>query len=122
MATVLYSKRDRGTSTHIEAKIDYDGNLVISGNDTGELPRKIWGDDDYEYWLTIRCKNKEKVLEALIEHCNQVGISMPSLPQNKDEALLTILKQVYGGHLSAFEEFHDFLKAKMIPAKFDSYV
>ncbi|MDD5510356.1 MAG: hypothetical protein PHI12_06085 [Dehalococcoidales bacterium] len=118
----LYSKREKGTTIHIEATIDYSGNLIISGQDVGELPRKVWGDDDYEYWLVVKPKYQEEVLKALSEHCDQIGICITSLPLNKGDAVLELLKQIYGGNICAFDEFRDLLKAKHIRAKFDSYV
>jgi hypothetical protein len=35
--------------------------------------------------------------------------------------IFALLRQVYGGHFSAFDEFWDFLKVKGIPAEFFSY-
>jgi len=55
------------TSIFIDAYIDNDGDLVISGQDLGEFPEKYWGDSDYEYWLTISSKDKDRVLLALLE-------------------------------------------------------
>jgi hypothetical protein len=55
------------TSIFIDAYIDNDGGLVISGQDLGEFPEKYWGDSDYEYWLTISAKDKDRVLLALLE-------------------------------------------------------
>ena len=59
---------ERGkTSIFIDAYIDDDDDLVISGQDLGEFPEKYWGDSDYEYWLTISSKDKDRVLLALLE-------------------------------------------------------
>ena len=117
----LYEKNGK-TSSFIYAEIDDKGDLVVSGQDVGEAPFEIWGDSDYEYWLRVVTENKDRVLNALIEHCNQVGASVPSVSRNKDKALLALLKQVYGGHSSAFEQFRRFCKRKGIPTEFSSYV
>ena len=59
---------ERGkTSIFIDAYIDDEGNLIISGQDLGEFPKKYWGDSDYEYWLTVSAKDKDRLLLALLE-------------------------------------------------------
>ena len=59
---------ERGdTSIFIDAKIDGDGNLVISGQDIGDAPKEFWGDSDYEYWVVVPHDQKDRVLLALLE-------------------------------------------------------
>ena len=55
------------TSIHIGAGIEANGDLRISGQDLGEAPSEIYGDMDYEYWLTVPAAEKDKLLLALLE-------------------------------------------------------
>ena len=55
------------TSIHIDIRIDEDGNLLFSGQDIGSAPEEIFGDIDYEYWLTVPAAEKDKLLLALLE-------------------------------------------------------
>jgi hypothetical protein len=55
------------TSVYIDAKVSDEGNLVISGQDLGSAPDEIFGDSDYEYWLTVPAAEKDKLLLALLE-------------------------------------------------------
>ena len=55
------------TSIYIDMSIDEKGNLVFSGQDIGSAPDEIFGDIDYEYWLTVPAAEKDKLLLALIE-------------------------------------------------------
>ena len=55
------------TSIHIDMRIDEDGNLLFSGQDIGSAPEEIFGDIDYEYWLTVPASEKDRLLLALIE-------------------------------------------------------
>jgi len=48
------------------AKISEKGDLVIDGCDSGELAKEMFGDWDYEYWLTIPEKFKETIMLNLI--------------------------------------------------------
>jgi len=49
----LYEQRGE-TSRFIDASINEDGDLVVSGQDVGKAPREFWGDADYKYWAHAR--------------------------------------------------------------------
>jgi hypothetical protein len=55
------------TSIHIDMRIDENGNLLFSGQDIGSAPEEIFGDSDYEYWLTVPASEKDRLLLALLE-------------------------------------------------------
>ena len=55
------------TSIHIDVRITEEGDLLFSGQDIGEVPEQIFGDSDYEYWLTVPASEKDRLLLALIE-------------------------------------------------------
>ena len=55
------------TSIHIDARITEEGDLLLSGQDIGEIPEKFFGDSDYEYWLTVPASEKDRLLLALLE-------------------------------------------------------
>ena len=63
------------TSIHIDMCIDENGDLLLSGQDIGNAPEEIYGDIDYEYWLTVPAAEKDKLLLALIEE-HYAGDSM----------------------------------------------
>ncbi len=50
------------TSIHIEVEVTNTGDLLFSGCDLGSAPSEIFGDSDYEYWLTIDASHKDQVL------------------------------------------------------------
>jgi hypothetical protein len=55
------------TSIHIDVRIDDSGDLLFSGQDIGDAPEEIFGDSDYEYWLTVPASEKDRLLLALLE-------------------------------------------------------
>ena len=55
------------TSIHIDVRINENGDLLFSGQDIGNAPEEIFGDLDYEYWLTVPAFEKDRLLLALIE-------------------------------------------------------
>lgn len=55
------------TSISIDAEILKDGDLQISGHDLGAAPLELMGDSDYDYWLTIRSAQKDRLLQFLQE-------------------------------------------------------
>ena len=89
---------ERGeTSIFIDASIDDEGNLLISGQDVGKAPKEFWGDSDYEYWITISAEDKDKVL-------------------------LIILESLYKGDLHIISKFRNLLDEKGIMYEFNSWV
>ena len=88
---------ERGpTSRFVYAEITDAGDLLISGQDVGDAPEKMYGDSDYEWWVYVKAKDKDWVLLALIE-------------------------AVFGGRFHAADEFREWLKATGIPYEFDNY-
>ena len=55
------------TSIHIDMRIQKNGDLLFSGQDIGDAPMEIFGDSDYEYWLTVPAAVKDRLLLAVIE-------------------------------------------------------
>ena len=55
------------TSIYIDVRINENGDLLFSGQDIGAAPEEIFGDSDYEYWLTVPAVEKDKLLLALLE-------------------------------------------------------
>ena len=84
------------TSRYIDAEINDKGDLLLSGQDIGEAPREVWDEDQYEYWLTVRATNKDRVLLALLE-------------------------KLYAGHPSVISELKHYLESKDIPCEFFNY-
>jgi len=84
-------------SIFIDAAILDNGDLQLSGVDVAEPPLEIFGDSDYEYWVTVP-------------------------REHKDRLLLELLRQLYQGDCSADGKLTAILEAKGIPHKFDNYV
>ena len=84
------------TSIYIDVCINENGDLLFSGQDIGSAPEEIFGDLDYEYWLTVPAIEKDKLLLALIE-------------------------KHYGGDASVVSTLREFMESKEIPCSFYSY-
>ena len=84
------------TSIYIDVQIKDTGDLLFSGQDIGDAPEEIFGDLDYEYWLTVPAAEKDRLLLALIE-------------------------KFYRGNASVVSEFRELLESKNIPCHFHSY-
>lgn len=71
---VFYSRADEKNVRWEQASIEMDGSIRLDGYDLGETPLKFWGDDDYEYWLTVDKEWKDTILLSLIkEQFNNLG-------------------------------------------------
>jgi len=84
------------TLRYIDAEITDEGDLLLSGQDFGEAPLKVWGEDKYEFWLRVTAPNKDRVLLALLE-------------------------KLYAGNPSLISELKHYLETKDIPCEFFNY-
>lgn len=57
-----------GGKSYLDASISESGSLVLEGCDNGETVKKIWGDFDYEYQITVNNEYKDTVLLHLIKN------------------------------------------------------
>ena len=89
-------RRGGSTSIYIDMSIDEDGNLLFSGQDIGSAPDEIFGDSDYEYWLTVPASEKDRLLLALLE-------------------------KHYGGDELVISTLREFMESKEIPCSFHSF-
>lgn len=84
------------TSVFIDAEINDQGDLVLSGQDIGKGPEEYFGDSDYEYWAVVKEEQKDRVLIALLE-------------------------ELFGGNSKAVTAFIQLMKSKGIPYEFDTW-
>ena len=84
------------TAIHVDAAIDQEGDLVLSGQDIGQAPREVFGSSDFEYFLRVR-------------------------REHKDALLLALLEQVYRDDGRAVSRLRELLAAKGIPGEFFSF-
>ncbi|MFO8010552.1 MAG: hypothetical protein R6U89_07045 [Dehalococcoidia bacterium] len=84
----LYEEQGE-TSRFINAEITAEGDLLMTGQDVGKMPKEFWGDSDYEFF-----------------------VSVPH--QYKDDVLLLLIEQVYAGNSKAVDEFKDLLRSRGI--------
>jgi len=94
-ATTLVSQQG-ATSIFIDVRIEDSGDLRFSGQDIGEAPEEIFGDFDYEYWLTVPAAEKDRLLLALIA-------------------------KFFKGNTSVVSEMKEFLEERDIPFGFQTY-
>jgi hypothetical protein len=113
-AVQLFEERGE-TSRFVDAEIKENGDLVVSAQDVGKAPLEWWGDSDYEFWVTVASKDKQRVFHALIGRTRKSRDSLPTELEDEDTALLTLLEQYYSGHFHAVDEFRDFLQSQDIP-------
>ena len=96
----LLKKGDPGDPGSDRVRIDVlvdaeTGDFVMEGADTGPTVERIFGDDDYEYWVTVP-------------------------KEHKDQLLLYLVQEVFGGGTGTSAPT-GWLKEKGIPHEFYSY-
>lgn len=64
----IYNYRTKTNEKHsLVAEIQDNGNLVLSGYDSGQSVKEFYDDFDNEYWLTVKAENVPLVLLYLIK-------------------------------------------------------
>lgn len=97
MSNAIKLVRQSGsTSIYIDVCIEENGDLRFTGQDIGSAPEEIFGDMDYEYWLTVPAAEKDRVLLVLIE-------------------------KLYRGDASVMSEFRQILESNGIRHNFHSH-
>jgi hypothetical protein len=140
-ALILQNRVSENVSVYLEARIDPEGDLLLSGHDVGRTVKECWGDSDYEYFLEVKKADKEKVPPLLLR---ERFSSMPeflkwaggkNIPVRADwdgrdfETFLdahtdyrdTVLLWLLQERFSTMSEFMAWLDEKKIPNKFFSY-
>ena len=120
---LLYEERGE-TSRYIDAEITKDGDLVMTGQDLGKLPKEVWGDSDYEFFVYIPAKHKSDVHRVLLEKFhsdNPNAVNQFEDLKSRDDVILALLQKIYAGNPKAVDQFKDFMRSQGIPAEFDSW-
>ncbi len=107
----LYEVRGE-TSVFIDAEINDQGSLVVSGQDVGKAPEEFWGDSDYEYCVVVAKEHKDRLRRALTEkEFADDDMSWRSIWK----ALFPLFRTVFEDLAIDREAFARFLTAKGIP-------
>jgi len=65
---IIYDYKTKKNETHsLSAEIKKNGDLVLSGYDSGQSVKEFFGDFDHEYWLTVKAEKISSVLLYLIK-------------------------------------------------------
>lgn len=63
----LIESKSARVSVNLSARIAENGDLILEGQDLGELVKEQFGDADYEYSLKVTAEYKDTVLLNLIK-------------------------------------------------------
>jgi uncharacterized protein YciI len=94
-AMELFDQRN-GEHVRAELRLEETGDLVLEGFCAGPLAERIFGDSDWEYWVTVPA-------------------------EQKDRLLLELLHEKYAGDTLAERHFRAWLAARGVPHRFESY-
>jgi len=81
----------------------------------------VWGDSDYEYWLTVDRKHLDRVIAGLGRKLGH-EVEMPSEHSDRDALLVDLLKESWQeGLFETDGDFRRWLNTIHVPSKFSSY-
>lgn len=99
MVVTLYQFESEQIRITVTAEFTDEGDLNISGYDIGESVKRMWGDADYEYDITVKKDDLSGVLKAL---------------KTRQTDLLNTIEAKFSGN-EAFSSFQKFLDNHGIP-------
>jgi len=128
--------RDDGVNSRsVRLSIEQDGAIRFDAQDMGPLVEEHWGDDDYEFWVTVPGGAIEKLASALLCEKNPGRRSATArlafahararcFGQRNAVAKLafTLLREKYKGRSGAVDEFRLFCERERIEHRFGSWV
>ena len=68
------------TSVHIRVYLKDGADVVVEGYDTGEAPKRQFGNSDYEYLVHVDASEKDKLLAALVAAAGKGARSTSGTP------------------------------------------
>ena len=80
----------------LRAGFDAEGDLVISGQDIGDIVEEHFGRDEYEYWITVPQDAMLRLATALSEVIGEVSPVGDSLPPFATATLKRLFSGVGG--------------------------
>jgi hypothetical protein len=57
---------EEGTSIEVAIAVDADGDLIVSGHDSGEAVSNLFGSPTYDHWVVVGEEDKDLVLLHLL--------------------------------------------------------
>jgi hypothetical protein len=82
----------------------------------------MWGDSDYEFWVTVAREDKQAVYRALAESLDAEDRVPPEpFDAAADRALLQLVARKYSGVFGAVDDFREFANARGIEVRFESW-
>jgi hypothetical protein len=132
LRTTLSSRTYPQAVTHLRAEIQPHGDLVIEGQDFGPLVESVWGDTDYEYWVTVPGSQLRRLVEGLEEELRVQAVPPPNTDQEQGESdgsepdvsrrCLILLSRAFREDVFGSDsEFKAWLHRHNIPSQLSSY-
>ena len=119
----LFIEQGESVSIHIDVYIDADtGDLVIEGQDVGSFVKDMFGDSDYEYWLTIKKEHKHRLFELFAESDAEAVVRAMKIrdESSRDKALVSLIQKKFNVP-DVVTKIREQCEARGIPCKFTSF-
>ena len=120
--TVLVAFESERVRSTLTAGFNDEGELVLEGYDIGAFVEEVWGDSDYEYWLTVRGADLPRLAGVLAA---ARGEPEPA-EADREKWIVATLKALFAPeaaplHFRNDSEFKKWMDAHAIPSHFFSW-
>jgi hypothetical protein len=132
----LLAKRDDGSDFASSSLKKWNGGITIYSHDMGSLVESFIGDDEYEYFYTVKAENIKELAAALCREQQMAAAPSGSSEQHIDGLVQAELVRLQGqeldfvfrslfrkfkGKLNAPDDFSKFCEQRGIPVEFSSW-
>jgi hypothetical protein len=104
---------DRKGSNYRDAEVEEKGDLVLNGHDLDSALESFVGGSEWEGELRVEAADVPRVLVAL----RAAFGPLPTPAANREEELLALIAEGFGGRITCMTRFGEWLEARGIPCK-----
>jgi len=95
--TIEIARQEGAEFRSVRLALEDDGAIKMEAQDIGPSVTRIWGDDDYEFWVRVP-------------------------PASVSKLAFELLREKFSGQLGAVDAFRGWCKAHGVQHEFDSWV
>jgi len=110
-----------GIEVNMWAEARPDGTIVVAGQDIGPRVEKIWGDMDYEYWLTVHADDRGRLAAVLRDATGEDAASEAGDTDPGRVVLLLLRSACLEGRFRGTSDLARWLAERGIATEFASY-
>jgi hypothetical protein len=113
------ARQDGAEFRSVCLRLEDDGGIKMDAQDIGPTATRMWGGDDYEFWVRVPPASVSKLALELLSEKGELD-DVP--PASAPKLALELLREKFSGRLDAVDAFRDWCKTHGVRHEFDNWV